>query len=186
MSGNIVGVFIFAVLAVVRLDQALHGSWIAALLALQAGVAVLLYFWRNVPGKTANKRTQALTWLSALLPLAFSPSIPKVTWFSLLPIPGLLLALWAMISLNRSFSIAPADRGLVQQGPYKLIRHPMYAGEILSLAGVLMAAFSFWNVAVFVAFIISVVWRVYEEESLIRDYEIYLSEVDWRLLWKIW
>ena len=186
MAGNIVGVFIFAILAVVRFDQALHGSWIAALLAFQSGLAVWLYFRRNEPGESVSKSVQALAWVSALLPMAFSPSIPKVVWLSFLPIPGLLLALWAMVSLNRSFSIAPADRGLVQRGPYSLVRHPMYAGEILSLVGVLISAFSFWNIAIFLLFIASVIWRIRKEEALISHYDDYRAEVRWRLLWMIW
>ena len=184
--GNIIGVFLFAVFAVVRLNQALQGSVIAALLALQSGIAVWLFFQRNASKRDSSAKIQALAWASALLPIAFSPSIPKAAWLSFLPIPGLLLALWAMVSLRRSFSIAPADRGLVWRGAYRLIRHPMYAGEILSLAGVLVSAFSLWNITIFILFIASVVWRIYEEESLIRDYEIYQSEIEWRLLWKLW
>ena len=186
MAGNIVGVFIFAILAVVRLDQALHGSWIAALLAFQSSLAVWLYFRRNESGESVSKSVQALAWVSALLPMTFFPSIPKVVWLSFLPVPGLLLALWAMVSLNRSFSIAPADRGLVQRGPYRLIRHPMYLGELLSLAGVLAYAWSLWNVLIFVTFAGSVVWRILEEEIVIDDYEHYKFNVSWRLVWLVW
>ena len=186
MIGNVFGVLIFSALAVVRLNQALHGSIIATLLAIQAGLAVWLYFRRNTPEEGVGRKMQALAWASALLPLTFAPGIIEADWLSFLPVPGLLLVFWAMISLNRSFSIAPADRGLVWRGAYSLVRHPMYAGEILSLAGVLLSSFSLWNVAIFIFFIASVIWRIYKEESLISDYEIYRSEVQWRLLRKIW
>ena len=184
--GNIVGVFIFTILAVVRLNQALHGSWIAILLALQSGIAVWLYFRRTEPEESVDRKTQVLAWISALLPLAFSPRASANPWLALLLVPGLLLALWAMLALDRSFSIAPAKREIVRRGPYKYMRHPMYVGEILSLVGVLIASFSLWNFSLFIAFIASVIWRIYEEESLISDYEIYRSEVQWRFLRKIW
>ena len=45
-------------------------------------------------------------------------------------IAGLALALWAFISMRRSnFSVMPepvSGGELVERGPYRLIRHPMY------------------------------------------------------------
>lgn len=167
MIGNIFGVFIFTILTILRIQQALDGSWIAILLALQSGMAVALYFRRTKPKEKADKKTQALAWVSALLPLAFSPRASTNPWLALLLIPGLLLSLWAMLSLDRSFSIAPAKREIITSGPYQYMRHPMYAGEILSLTGVLIASFSLWNVALFLLFSVSVVWRMSEEETLL-------------------
>lgn len=184
MIGNVFGVLIFTVLTVLRIQQALNGSWIAILLALQSGVAVTLYFRRTEAKESADPKTQILAWASALLPLALSPRASTNPWLALLLVPGLLLAFWAMLALDRSFSIAPAKRKIVTRGPYKYMRHPMYTGEILSLAGVLVLSFSLWNVAIFILFIATVVWRIYEEESLISD--IYRSEIRWKLFKKVW
>ena len=186
MIGNSIGVFVFTVLAVLRFDQAFHGSWMSALIALQSGLAVWLYFRRNKPEETVSKWVQALAWVSALLPIAFSPGTQGAGWPHLLPVPGLLIALWAMISLGKSFSIAPADRGLVQKGPYRIVRHPMYLGELLSLVGVLIVAWSLWNALIFTAFTVSVIWRILEEEALLDEYETYRFEVSWRLVWQVW
>ena len=182
MLGNIFGVLIFTLLAILRISQAIHGDWIAIFLALQSGLAVWLYFLRKTPKKSAGKVREVFAWASALLPLAFSPGASSNAWQALLIVPGLLLALWAMFSLRQSFSIAPADRGLVQRGPYKLMRHPMYVGEIFSLAGTLISAFSFWNVLVFALFIGSVFWRIRQEEALIKTYDLYSSKVPCVLL----
>jgi len=62
-----------------------------------------------------------------------------------LEIIGLALAAagtgWALagiIALGRCFGVLPEARGLVTRGPYRVVRHPIYAGEILALAGVLL------------------------------------------------
>ncbi len=177
MIGNIFGVLIFTVLTVLRIQQALNGSWIAILLASQSGIAVALYFRRTKPKEKTDKKTQALAWTSALLPLAFSPRASTNPWSALLLVPGLLLTLWAMLALDRSFSIAPAKREIVTRGPYKYMRHPMYGGEILSLMGVLIASFSLWNAALFVIFLASVFWRIRTEESLLEKDASYAKSV---------
>ena len=179
MMGNIFGVFIFTILTILRIQQALNGSWIAILLALQSGIAVALYFRRTKPKEKADKKTQALAWVSALLPLAFSPRASTNPWLALLLVPGLLLALWAMLALDRSFSIAPAKREIVTRGPYKYMRHPMYGGEILSLIGVLIASFSLWNVVLFIIFLASVLWRIRVEENLLGRDSSYAKSVPW-------
>ena len=42
------------------------------------------------------------------------------------------LTAWGLWALRRSFSIAVEARELVTGGPYRYIRHPVYAGEILA------------------------------------------------------
>ncbi|MBT7188743.1 MAG: isoprenylcysteine carboxylmethyltransferase family protein [Anaerolineae bacterium] len=185
MTGNIFGVFIFTILTVLRIQQLLNGSWIAVFLFLQSAIAVVLYFRRANSAKNTAQKKQVLAWLSALFPLAFSPRASAEMWHAFLLVPGLILTLWAMLSLNRSFSVAPADRGLVWTGAYRFIRHPMYAGEILSFIGILIGSFSAWNTGVFILFVISVIWRIYTEEALIENYKTYKEEVRWRVLWKV-
>ena len=169
MIGNIFVVLIFTVLTVLRIQQVLNGSWIAMLLALQSGIAVALYFRRTKPEESTDRKTQAVAWISALLPLAFSPRASTNPW----------LALWAMLALDRSFSIAPAKREIVTRGPYKYMRHPMYGGEILSLIGVLIASFSLWNMALLLIFLASVIWRIRVEENLLGRDAFYRKSVPW-------
>jgi protein-S-isoprenylcysteine O-methyltransferase Ste14 len=171
MIGNIFGVFLFSMMTVSRVTQALDGSWIAILLTLQSGIAIVLYFRRSEPEESMGWAGQAFAWFSALLPMAFSPGMSHNLILVLAPVLGLLLALWAMVALDRSFSVAPAKRELVTWGPYVFMRHPMYGGEILSLIGVLVASFSLWNAGVFLLFITTVVWRVKQEDKLLgRSY----------------
>lgn len=48
---------------------------------------------------------------------------------------GAGLVLLSLFFLRRSFSVTPQAHSLRQGGPYALIRHPMYAGNILSVCG---------------------------------------------------
>jgi protein-S-isoprenylcysteine O-methyltransferase Ste14 len=103
-------------------------------------------------------------------------------------VPGLALNLWALASLGIAFGIAPAHRGLVTQGPYHWLRHPMYAGELLSLVGGLIGAFGIWNAVVFLVFTATIMWRITEEEKILRKtgYAAYAGLVKWRLVPGIW
>ena len=60
----------------------------------------------------------------------------------LVVIVGLLLALWARKHLGRNWSGIPAlkvDHELVHSGPYAYLRHPIYVGLAIALAGTALA-----------------------------------------------
>ena len=98
------------------------------------------------------------------------------------------IAGWAasLIALGRSLGIAPADRGLVRCGPYRFIRHPLYAFEALFFLGWLI------NVHTASAAIIIAVWialqvaRITREERILGGYDDYRQQVRWRLVPFVW
>ncbi len=182
---SIFGAFLFTFLMIARVTRMI-GSGIdplGILLAGQAGMAAFYMIFRHRASQEARLLVQLLAWASAILPLAMQTT--KGTW-GWLAIPGLCLALWSMWSLGSSFSIAPAARKLVLRGPYRFIRHPMYAGEILSLSGACIASLISWNVCVLVIFSTSIYIRIVEEEALFKDYPIYAHSVKWRLVPGVW
>jgi protein-S-isoprenylcysteine O-methyltransferase Ste14 len=92
----------------------------------------------------------------------------------------------ALVSLGRSFGIAPADRGLVTSGLYRWVRHPLYATETLFYAGFLVSNPSWRNVIGFLVSVAVSVLRIHLEERILEDYEGYASGVRWRMVPFIW
>jgi len=105
---------------------------------------------------------------------------------TLVQVAGLLGWAAALATLGRSFGIVPADRGLVRHGPYRFVRHPIYAFEALFFLGYLMA------VPTPRSFIVIAVWsmlqvaRIVREERILGGYEEYRQRVRWRVLPGIW
>jgi protein-S-isoprenylcysteine O-methyltransferase Ste14 len=86
----------------------------------------------------------------AILPIASSPGTLRVAGLALYTI-GLLTAITARIQLGRNWSDIEKsyvlhDHALVAYGLYRYIRHPIYAGDVLLLAGLELALNS-WGVA---------------------------------------
>jgi len=187
---SIIGAFLLVILAIVRIAWIVRQglSLLAVMLFAQAGLAALLMIFRRSAKATAPKWVEAIAWLSASLPLLFFVPSSGSLWQGLLPVPGLALNLWALAALGTAFGISPAQRGLVTEGPYHWLRHPMYAGELLSLMGGLVAAFRIWNLVILLVFTASVVWRISQEELILSSsgYPAYTRHVRWRLVPGIW
>lgn len=187
-----IGAFLFVLLAFARVNVILSRGFttiLDLLLIAQSGLAAILLIFRRKPFYTTPRRVEVMIWLSAGIPLLMNtPATQTFFWLSLASAPGLVLNLWAMACLGSAFGIAPAERGLVLTGPYRLVRHPMYSGELLSLFGVLLCNPSSRNGAVMLVFLITIVWRIYWEEKilLITGYGIYARILKWRLLPGIW
>lgn len=92
---------------------------------------------------------------------------------------GMMGALW---SLRRSMGVAPADRGLVTQGLYRFVRHPLYASELLFDLGYAVANLSWANLAGLALLTTMQVTRLLREERIVSGYEDYARQVRWRLI----
>jgi protein-S-isoprenylcysteine O-methyltransferase Ste14 len=98
---------------------------------------------------------------------------------------GLLLIIAGKVALGRSFGLMPANRGIVCRGVYRLMRHPIYAGYLITHAAFLIAHPTAWNLVVLIASDTALLVRaVYEERTLIQDpeYASYMETVRWRVL----
>jgi protein-S-isoprenylcysteine O-methyltransferase Ste14 len=106
-------------------------------------VLVVMFTVRHIPQAAASglyPRFAAVagTYLSAgfvLLPLQPLSYVLYLVSL-LLIIAGTGLAICAVLVLGRSISLLPEARRLVTRGPYGLVRHPLYLGELVALAGV--------------------------------------------------
>ncbi len=64
---------------------------------------------------------------------------------------GLALAVWARVYLGRNWGMPMSEKvdpELVTTGPYRTIRHPIYSGIILAMAGTAVAVSVYWLIAV--------------------------------------
>lgn len=98
---------------------------------------------------------------------------------------GATISLAAKLSLNRSFGIVPANRGVKSGGVYRLVRHPMYLGYMVNQLGYFLIYASVFNFCVYAAAWTAFLLRVREEEKfLLADaaYRSYASRVRSRLV----
>ena len=174
-------------LAGLRLGQAWgQRSLLALLLTLQAGLVAYALTARRGDVARVPRFQKLVAWLSALLPFFLQidqqPGLVQVVLAGC----GLALAGWGLFSLGRSFGVAPADRGLVLNGPYRFLRHPIYAGELLAVFAILAGTQSPWNAAVFGLLLLTVLARIGWEERTVSGYGSYTGRVRWRLLPGVW
>lgn len=82
------------------------------------------------------------------------------------------------------------DQVVITTGPYAVIRHPMYSFTIIMMAGVPLALGSFWGLAVLLVQVPVLIWRILDEETLLKKdlpgYDEYMKKVKYRLFPYIW
>ena len=190
-------------------------AWVYSLLIFTVGIGGRIWAERRHPGLMAErtrslKASDVKAWDKVLAPLmALSVSFPLVIvagldhrfgWSSVFPIwlniTGILLialgyafAGWALAE-NRFFSSMvriQTDRGHVvcDSGPYRIVRHPGYAGNLLAMPGMVLALDSAWTlIPVGLALVVAVIRTVLEDRTLQEElpgYREYTSRVRYRL-----
>ena len=120
-----------------------------------------------------------------------APASVGIRWAgSGLLVCGLALRAWSMTILGSSYSRDLQVRNrqaLVMAGPYRIIRHPGYAGSLLVWIGFALGAGS-WAGAVFSGIVLGAayVYRITAEERMLRAkfgtaYQTY-QQRSWRLI----
>jgi protein-S-isoprenylcysteine O-methyltransferase Ste14 len=159
------------------------------LLVGEALVVVLTCLRR--PAQTVDRRAvvRLVTGASLLLPMMVRPSagaglISEAAAATIAAL-GLAVVVAGKISLGWSFGLLPANRGVMERGLYRVVRHPIYLGYLLTHAPFLAAHPSGWNLAVLLIGDMALIVRaLYEEETLGKDpqYVEYCRSVKWRLM----
>ena len=139
-----------------------------------------------------------LAWIIAGLDQRFNGSPDLPNWIQIIALIliqlGSLLGTWAMIA-NRYFSSQvriQTDRGqtVVRQGPYRVVRHPGYAGGLLSWLASPVFFSSWWVILPTVLAMIASVIRTGLEDRTLREelpgYEEYTHQTKYRLVPGIW
>jgi protein-S-isoprenylcysteine O-methyltransferase Ste14 len=98
---------------------------------------------------------------------------------------GLFIVIAGKITLGRSFGLVPANRGVVCTGVYRFVRHPIYAGYLLTHLAFACAHPTVWNWSVLIIADTALIVRaLYEERVLGADgsYQSYCQRVEWHLV----
>jgi protein-S-isoprenylcysteine O-methyltransferase Ste14 len=102
---------------------------------------------------------------------------------------GALLSIVSLWTLGRQFGIRPALRGLTVDGPYRIVRHPMYLSYVLGDIGYNLQECNVGTVALVITGWIAMVYRIEREERVMAhhpEWAAYTSAVRFRLLPGIW
>ena len=124
---------------------------------------------------------------------AWSPVAP---WLSILGDALIVLSFLFIFQVVRFNSFAASnirveqDQKVIDTGPYAHVRHPMYAGAIWLLVGMPLALGSWWSLGLIVPFMLVLVWRLLDEERILRrdlrGYTDYMGRVRFRLIPLVW
>jgi protein-S-isoprenylcysteine O-methyltransferase Ste14 len=153
-----------------------------------------------------KEKTQKIAMLLALvgfIALLIVPALDYRFGWSRVP-PSVSLAGDALVALGflliffvfkensygaSTIQVAEGQR-VVSTGPYALLRHPMYAGALLLIAGTPLALGSCWGLLVILVVVPALVWRLVDEEEFLKrnlaGYAEYADRVRYRLVPFVW
>ncbi len=208
----VLAVVLFASAGTVRWAQ----GWVFLGLFSASALAITVYLARKDPallqrrvqaGPIAEKEPrqkviQALSSLSFLSMLVV-PALDRRHWWSQAPLPvvvaGDALVLVGFLIVFRVFrentftsSVieVTSEQRVVDSGPYAVVRHPMYAGALVLVAGIPMGLGSLAGLATWPPMAAVVVWRLLDEERFLlehlRGYAEYRAKVRARLVPRVW
>lgn len=118
---------------------------------------------------TAHAAALTATWLLFAFPLLHgaSPGPGRQALSDVLVAVGTAWAVWSLRFLGRNVSVLAQARSVADDGPYRWVRHPLYAGELVSSLGVALAANSYAAGALWLVLCGLQVYRALREEQLL-------------------
>jgi protein-S-isoprenylcysteine O-methyltransferase Ste14 len=208
----VIGGLVFVTAGTLRYVEA----WVFLAIFFGASLAVTLYLMGRDPkllerrvkaGPVAEQRPKQrmiqLLASCAFLAILFVPALDHRRGWSHVPflvaVAGdVLLAagFLAVFLVFRENSYASAvievgaEQKVIDTGPYAWVRHPMYAGALVLLAGIPLALGSFWGLLMLPPFTAVIVWRLLDEEALLLQqlpgYAAYRNKTRYRLVPFVW
>ena len=117
----------------------------------------------------------ALMWWAAGMPCLCAIPVARLVAALVVAMAGLALAVWSIVYMKRvgkgnpfdamGHEVAPRTKHLMTEGPYRLSRNPMLSGTYIYYAGVVLALWNWWPLAIFAAVAILMSLQVFSEEK---------------------
>jgi protein-S-isoprenylcysteine O-methyltransferase Ste14 len=158
------------------------------LMVLEGWVAALFLFRRQALTVSGS----AVAWIAApigsfVMLLGRPSDHPGLPHIVAEPVQliGVVVAIVSLGTLGRSFGIVAANRGVRTGGPYRLVRHPAYAGYLIAWAGYVAETPSVRNVSLLALGVVAQAVRMREEERVLAndvEYRRYMGVVRHRLI----
>jgi len=155
-------------------------------------LVVTAYLRRGDAGATDRSAAVRLAAASATcLPLVI-PALPTgrpgegaALLAFVLIIAGTAWSVWAVRHLSTCLSVVPQARRLVDTGPYRLVRHPLYLGELVAVAGFAVRGGHWLHAVLLLALLALQLYRAGREEGLLAGqvpgYSDYAART-WRIV----
>ncbi|HXC33775.1 MAG TPA: isoprenylcysteine carboxylmethyltransferase family protein [Verrucomicrobiae bacterium] len=151
-------VWIIAALFVKRAERSeplgsrlIHLGW--------AAVAAVLLSFRRLPWAPLNVRVIPRSFVLGNLGL-------------LMTVGGIAFAIWARFYIGRNWSgrvTIKKDHELIRSGPYAIVRHPIYAGLLVALAGTTIAIGQIRAILALAIIAIGLHFKARTEEKFMRE-----------------
>jgi protein-S-isoprenylcysteine O-methyltransferase Ste14 len=149
--------------------------WLGAALVCAFYALIIWCYLRRPPAvaSTSSIAAHLAAVAATLAPFVFPllPAARSGAWqqgvADALLVCGTAWSVWSVQSLGRSLSVLAQARELVNRGPYRWVRHPLYTGEIVSCLGLLVAAGTIAAVATWLALCALQVFRARREEGVL-------------------
>jgi protein-S-isoprenylcysteine O-methyltransferase Ste14 len=180
-------------------------AWLPSVYLQLTNPAALQRRMRGGPtaeGRTVQKIVMAGLYGSLAAMCVVSALDHRVGWSSIPPAlclvgAGLVavgLGVVVLVAVQNSYASTTvqveAGQTVVSTGLYRLVRHPMYTGNVLMLVGTSLALGSYWALLFIVPGLLVLASRIRDEETLLREeldgYRQYTQEVRYRLVPMMW
>jgi protein-S-isoprenylcysteine O-methyltransferase Ste14 len=188
-------------------------AWVYLAVFSAAISAIVIYLIRNDPelllrrmNNTEKEKSQKIIHFLVNLAFAFVSIVPALDrrfgWSSvpvyvvmlgdILVVLGMLIIFFVFKenSFTASTIEVASDQKVISTGPYAIVRHPMYAGGLVYIAGIPLALGSWWGLLMVLLFLPIMLWRILDEERfLIKNlsgYAEYRNKVKYRLIRFMW